>query len=217
MSKIIFPSSPTIGDEYTSGGVTWKWNGNAWDVLGSDNVDAINVKVNTPVTPDYTTPEVGDTMQDITNKVAGLRENVVAEIITEASETVIQVLTNLPNDFAILIFCDGFKDDLGNPQDNRIHVNFNDNFGTVYEWAGNQPYITASGARRAVQYSTQIFRRIENEYVIEQHNYFLSSREAYPAITKGLNATNGITKITLTVNILNYPMLSGTIIKIIRL
>jgi hypothetical protein len=73
------------------------------------------------------------------------------------------------------------------------------------------------GSRRAVQYSTQIFRRIGNEYLIEQHNFYVTSREAYASNTKGLNATNGVSKISLVVNILGYSMVTGTTIKIIRL
>lgn len=38
-----------------------------------DSIPASNVIVSNPVTPDYTAPKVDDTMQDITNKVAGLQ------------------------------------------------------------------------------------------------------------------------------------------------
>jgi len=47
------------------------------DVGIVDNLDSIpasNVIVTNPVTPDYTAPTLGDTMQDVTNKVAGLHE-----------------------------------------------------------------------------------------------------------------------------------------------
>ena len=29
-----FPASPNINDTYTSGGVTWTWDGTTWKVLG---------------------------------------------------------------------------------------------------------------------------------------------------------------------------------------
>jgi len=41
------------------------------------------ITVSAPVTPDYTAPNVGDTMQDITNKVAGLQEALVDLTTTE--------------------------------------------------------------------------------------------------------------------------------------
>lgn len=37
--------------------------------------NAAQITVSEPVVPDYTAPEVGDTMQDITNKVAGLQDS----------------------------------------------------------------------------------------------------------------------------------------------
>ena len=41
------------------------------------------ITVSAPVTPDYTAPKVGDTMQDITNKVAGLQDGVIWEEVFE--------------------------------------------------------------------------------------------------------------------------------------
>jgi hypothetical protein len=33
MAQVIFPSSPSINDTYTAAGKTWKWNGNAWELV----------------------------------------------------------------------------------------------------------------------------------------------------------------------------------------
>ena len=30
---LAFPNSPLVGDQYTSGGVTWQWNGTTWDIV----------------------------------------------------------------------------------------------------------------------------------------------------------------------------------------
>jgi hypothetical protein len=32
-----FPSSPTLNQVYTSGGISWKWNGYAWDAYNPYN------------------------------------------------------------------------------------------------------------------------------------------------------------------------------------
>lgn len=34
---INFPNSPLSGDTYTYGGLTWVWNGSAWDNTGTNN------------------------------------------------------------------------------------------------------------------------------------------------------------------------------------
>lgn len=34
MSLIDFPSSPSLGQNYTFNGRTWEWNGYAWDIIG---------------------------------------------------------------------------------------------------------------------------------------------------------------------------------------
>ena len=35
MTVFDLPTDPTLGDEYTSGGVTYKWNGYGWAVIGA--------------------------------------------------------------------------------------------------------------------------------------------------------------------------------------
>jgi len=50
---------------------------------------ASSIIVSDPVTPDYTAPKVGDTMQDVTNKVAGLQENILVDYtLTENAASV---------------------------------------------------------------------------------------------------------------------------------
>ena len=36
MAALNFPSSPSINDEYTANGSTWKWSGVSWDILPRD-------------------------------------------------------------------------------------------------------------------------------------------------------------------------------------
>jgi hypothetical protein len=36
-----FPASPSIGDKYTVGGVTWTWDGTTWKVLGRFQVSSV--------------------------------------------------------------------------------------------------------------------------------------------------------------------------------
>jgi len=49
----------------------------------ADQHPAKAITVSDPVTPDYTAPEVGDTMQQVTNKVAGLQDRVIWEEVFE--------------------------------------------------------------------------------------------------------------------------------------
>lgn len=42
MPTIDFPSSPTVNQTYSFGGKTWKWNGSAWDYIGSSSGTVID-------------------------------------------------------------------------------------------------------------------------------------------------------------------------------
>jgi hypothetical protein len=44
-----FPSLPTLNQPYSNEGITWKWNGVAWDLV--DNTADYNNLINTPVIP----------------------------------------------------------------------------------------------------------------------------------------------------------------------
>lgn len=46
-----FPSSPNLGDQYTSGGVTYEWNGYAWDSVGGGGSGVGNALVPTDDLP----------------------------------------------------------------------------------------------------------------------------------------------------------------------
>lgn len=42
-----FPSNPTLNDEYTEGGVTWKYNGEAWVIVPPETVEYTDATVET--------------------------------------------------------------------------------------------------------------------------------------------------------------------------
>lgn len=54
---IDFPNSPTLNQEFTSNGFTWKWNGTAWDIVSGGS--AFRVSSAAP-----TSPAVGDLWYD---------------------------------------------------------------------------------------------------------------------------------------------------------
>jgi hypothetical protein len=35
MTAIDFPNSPTVGQDFTVGDITWRWNGTVWEGLGT--------------------------------------------------------------------------------------------------------------------------------------------------------------------------------------
>ena len=55
-----FPSSPTTGQTYVNGNLTWKWSGTAWDPVGTQVTSTVVVS-----TPIFNTPSqatVGQTV-----------------------------------------------------------------------------------------------------------------------------------------------------------
>lgn len=103
--------------------------------LGDLLYPANKVVVSAPVTTDYTATEVGDTMQDITNKVAGLQDDVIMDVeVTENVASVEIDLSHLHINARSRIKVESyliFVDELGDAVDDRVVVRVNDFSGGV--------------------------------------------------------------------------------------
>jgi hypothetical protein len=59
---IDFPASPSIGQIFTSAGVSWKWNGTKWTTYFTGSASLIAAAVVPLVTAAFTTPGIGGTV-----------------------------------------------------------------------------------------------------------------------------------------------------------
>lgn len=57
----IFPSTPTVGEVFTSGGTSWQWNGEAWTVISND-VDVFTTIATSPATQNVVADSLSDTL-----------------------------------------------------------------------------------------------------------------------------------------------------------
>jgi len=108
--------------------------------LGDLLYPANKVGVSETPTPDYTAPKVGDTMQQVTNKVAGLQDDFIREIeITESVKTIeittnhLNLPLNIKNYILICYEIIGFVDTDDAPVAGRLALRFNDIL-TNYNW-----------------------------------------------------------------------------------
>lgn len=55
-----FPDRPNTGDTFTSGSVTWRWNGTVWLIAGSGDAGYVGDSIIRKFASDYTTPSSGN-------------------------------------------------------------------------------------------------------------------------------------------------------------
>ena len=78
--SLSFPSSPSLNDETTTGGRTYRWNGEAWDMVGGGIAGPIGPTGPTGVGSTGPTGDVGSTGP--TGAAAGGLPGVVAFLLS---------------------------------------------------------------------------------------------------------------------------------------
>jgi hypothetical protein len=62
MPEFSFPANPTLGDTYTSGNRTWRWEGNAWLIVTDLSThEALTTTAHGGIVPDSRTVSVSGT------------------------------------------------------------------------------------------------------------------------------------------------------------
>ena len=80
----IFPSTPTVGEVFTSNGTSWQWNGEAWTVLNVDS-EAFARIVTSPPTENVVVDSKNDTLTFISGNNIAVTANSANDSITIAA------------------------------------------------------------------------------------------------------------------------------------
>ena len=80
----IFPSTPTVGEVFTSNGTSWQWNGEAWTVLNVDS-EAFARIVTSPPTENVVVDSKNDTLTFISGNNIAVTANSTNDSITIAA------------------------------------------------------------------------------------------------------------------------------------
>jgi hypothetical protein len=80
----IFPSTPTIGEIFTSNGTSWQWNGEAWTVVSVDS-DVFTTIVTSPATQNVVVDSPNDTLTFVSGNNIVVTANSANDSITIAA------------------------------------------------------------------------------------------------------------------------------------
>jgi hypothetical protein len=80
----IFPSTPTLGEIFTSNGTSWQWNGEAWTVVSVDS-DVFTTIVTSPATQNVVVDSTNDTLTFVSGNNISVTANSANDSITIAA------------------------------------------------------------------------------------------------------------------------------------
>ena len=80
----IFPSTPTLGEIFTSNGTSWQWNGEAWTVVSVDS-DVFTTIVTSPATQNVVVDSQNDTLTFVSGNNIVVTANASNDSITIAA------------------------------------------------------------------------------------------------------------------------------------
>ena len=80
----IFPSTPTLGEIFTSNGTSWQWNGEAWTVVSVDS-DVFTTIVTSPATQNVVVDSPNDTLTFVSGNNIAITANSANDSITIAA------------------------------------------------------------------------------------------------------------------------------------
>ena len=80
----IFPSTPTLGEIFTSNGTSWQWNGEAWTVVSVDS-DVFTTIVTSPATQNVVVDSQNDTLTFVSGNNISVTANASNDSITIAA------------------------------------------------------------------------------------------------------------------------------------
>jgi hypothetical protein len=80
----IFPSTPTLGEIFTSNGTSWQWNGEAWTVVSVDS-DIFTTIVTSPATQNVVVDSPNDTLTFVSGNNIAITANSENDSITIAA------------------------------------------------------------------------------------------------------------------------------------
>lgn len=80
----IFPSTPTLGEIFTSNGTSWQWNGEAWTVVSVDS-DIFTTIVTSPATQNVVVDSPNDTLTFVSGNNIAITANSANDSITIAA------------------------------------------------------------------------------------------------------------------------------------
>ena len=80
----IFPSTPTLGEIFTSNGTSWQWNGEAWTVVSVDS-DVFTTIVTSPPTQNVVVDSQNDTLTFVSGNNISVTANASNDSITIAA------------------------------------------------------------------------------------------------------------------------------------
>ena len=80
----IFPSTPTLGEIFTSNGTSWQWNGEAWTVVSFDS-DVFTTIVTSPPTQNVVVDSQNDTLTFVSGNNISVTANASNDSITIAA------------------------------------------------------------------------------------------------------------------------------------
>ncbi len=80
----IFPSTPTLGEIFTSNGTSWQWNGEAWTVVSFDS-DVFTTIVTSPPTQNVVVDSTNDTLTFVSGNNISVTANSANDSITIAA------------------------------------------------------------------------------------------------------------------------------------
>ena len=80
----IFPSTPTLGEIFTSNGTSWQWNGEAWTVVSFDS-DVFTTIVTSPATQNVVVDSTNDTLTFVSGNNISVTANSANDSITIAA------------------------------------------------------------------------------------------------------------------------------------
>jgi hypothetical protein len=80
----IFPSTPTLGEIFTSNGTSWQWNGEAWTVVSFDS-DVFTTIVTSPPTQNVVVDSTNDTLTFVSGNNIVVTANASNDSITIAA------------------------------------------------------------------------------------------------------------------------------------
>jgi hypothetical protein len=175
---------------------------------------AKSILVDEAPVPDYSAVALNDTLQVVTNKVAGLQEKLIYQVTTLEDAVSINLSGIELDGIRIFISIPVFKTAGGDNIQSRIGIRINSLSGSIYNWA------TVSNASNFYhvgtntndnQYGYVELRVINNEII----GHSIIRTNSYGLFTNGLNDSK-IRSIELSTYVTNILIGSGSIIKFER-